>query len=310
MPGAPTQTDVSREARGVNRVSRETPVVDGAPIAATVSVAARRRREPFPPPPQRRTIAVANQKGGVGKTTSAVNLAAALAQHGASVALIDLDPQGNASTALGIDSGHRSPGTYEVLLGESTLDEALRPCPELSGMVCCPAAVDLAGAEVELVNEARREFRLEEALAKLTTSVDYVIVDCPPSLGLLTINGLTAAREVLIPIQCEYYALEGLGQLMRNVELVREHLNPALYVSAILLTMYDARTRLAEQVVEEVRSHFGSTVLSTAIPRSVRVAEAPSYGRTVVTYDPASRGATSYIDAAREIAERGAGMAA
>lgn len=309
MAGAATDADSREVARGKPHVSRETAASEAAPIAAALA-ASRKPRGSFPRPAQRRVIAVANQKGGVGKTTSAVNIAAALAQDGATVALVDLDPQGNASTALGLDATHRTPGTYEVLLGEATLDEVLVPCADVERMLCSPSAVDLAGAEVELVNEQQRERRLHDALQRLTATVDYVIIDCPPSLGLLTVNGLTAAQEVLIPIQCEYYALEGLGQLMRNVELVRKHLNPTLYVSSILLTMYDPRTRLAEQVVQEVRAHFGATVLSTAIPRSVRVAEAPSYGRTVVTYDPASRGALSYMDAAREIAERGLETAA
>ncbi len=309
MAGAAIDAESREVAGGTPPVSRETAPSEAAPIAAALA-ASRKPRGSFPRPAQRRVIAVANQKGGVGKTTSAVNIAAALAQDGATVALVDLDPQGNASTALGLDAAHRTPGTYEVLLREATLDEVLVPCADVERMLCSPSAVDLAGAEVELVNEQQRERRLHDALQRLAAPVDYVIIDCPPSLGLLTVNGLTAAQEVLIPIQCEYYALEGLGQLMRNVELVRKHLNPSLYVSSILLTMYDPRTRLAEQVVQEVRAHFGATVLSTAIPRSVRVAEAPSYGRTVVTYDPASRGALSYMDAAREIAERGLETAA
>jgi chromosome partitioning protein len=247
-------------------------------------------------------LAVANQKGGVGKTTTAVNLAAALALYGMRVLCLDLDPQGNASTALGIEPPARTPGVYEVLLGEAALDDILVPCPRVPGLEVAPAAVDLAGAEVELVNEDGREYRLARALAASEREFDYILIDCPPALGLLTINGLTAAREVLIPIQCEYYALEGLGQLLNNVDLVAEHLNPGLRISTIVLTMYDSRLRLADQVVDEVRSHFKDAVLPTPIPRSVRVAEAPSYASTVVTYDPVSRGAQAYLASARELA--------
>jgi chromosome partitioning protein len=246
-------------------------------------------------PPETRVLAIANQKGGVGKTTTAVNLAAALALYGMKVLCIDLDPQGNASTALGIEPPARTPGMYEVILGEATLDSILAPCPRVPGLIVAPASVDLAGAEEE------REFRLRRALEASESEFDYVLIDCPPALGLLTINGLTAAREVLIPIQCEYYALEGLGQLLNNVELVAEHLNPGLRVSTIVLTMYDSRLRLADQVVDDVRAHFKDAVLDTPIPRSVRVAEAPSYGSTVVTFDPVSRGAQAYLAAAREL---------
>ncbi|HEX4433069.1 MAG TPA: AAA family ATPase [Frankiaceae bacterium] len=253
------------------------------------------------PPPATRVMAIANQKGGVGKTTTAVNLAAALGLYGMRVLCIDLDPQGNASTALGIEPPARTPGMYEVILGEATLDSIITPCPRVPNLMVAPAAVDLAGAEVELVNEEGREFRLRQALEASEREFDYILIDCPPALGLLTINGLTAAREVLIPIQCEYYALEGLGQLLNNVELVAEHLNPGLSVSTIVLTMYDSRLRLADQVVDDVRAHFKDAVLPTAIPRSVRVAEAPSYGTTVVTYDPVSRGAQAYLAAAREL---------
>jgi chromosome partitioning protein len=297
--GAKEAADVSRETSGSPETTPE-PAARPNPGAGAVS------RETSPPPAitapsETRIIAVANQKGGVGKTTTAVNLAAALALYGMQVLCIDLDPQGNASTALAVEPEDRTPGMYEVIIGEATLDSVMTDCPRVPGLVVAPAAVDLAGAEVELVTEEGREFKLREALAASERRFDYIIIDCPPALGLLTVNGLSAAREVLIPIQCEYYALEGLGQLLSNVDLIAEHLNPGLHVSAIVLTMYDSRLRLADQVVEEVRNHFGDAVLETPIPRSVRVAEAPSYGTTVVTYDPMSRGAMAYMAAAREL---------
>ena len=267
----------------------------------------------MPRPAHRRVLTVANQKGGVGKTTSTVNLAAALAMHGVRVLVIDLDPQGNTSTALGVEHRVGTPSIYEALLGEIRLAEAAVPSTASPDLLCVPATIDLAGAEIELVSMVAREDRLAQALSDAALdelAVDYVFVDCPPSLGLLTVNALVAGAEVLIPIQCEYYALEGLGQLLSNIELVRAHLNPALHVSTILLTMYDGRTKLADQVTTEVRNHFGDTVLRTVIPRSVKVSEAPGYGQTVLGYDPGSRGAMSYIDAAREIAERGAQMSA
>jgi len=261
----------------------------------------------FPRPPHRRVLCVANQKGGVGKTTSAVNLAVALALHGSRVLVVDLDPQGNASTGLGVDHQAGVPSVYDVLIEGVPMGDVAVEVPGVPGLWCAPATIDLAGAEIELVSVVAREARLRKAIDAYERELDYVLIDCPPSLGLLTVNAFVAAREVLIPIQCEYYALEGLGQLLRNVELIKSHLNAELTVSTILLTMYDARTRLADQVAAEVRSHFGAAVLSTVVPRSVRVSEAPGYGQSVMTYDPGSRGAVAYLAAAREIATRGAG---
>lgn len=287
--------------------------------AAEHSLLARQSMSLIPPierPRHTRTMVVANQKGGVGKTTSTVNVAAALAQLGQRVLVIDLDPQGNASTALSVDHFQGTPGTYELLVEGISLAEVTVPAPELKGVDVVPATIDLAGAEIELVSVVAREQRLQRALradkrvgdagSAGEDRWDYVFIDCPPSLGLLTINALVAGQELLIPIQAEYYALEGLGQLLKTVDMVRAHLNPELAVSTILVTMYDARTRLAAGVAEEVRAHFGDQVLSTYIPRSVRVSEAPSYGQTVMTYDPGSPGALSYLEAAREIARRGA----
>jgi chromosome partitioning protein len=293
-------------------VSRETPPpMDDTSIgrAAPLGVdALGRAGEGLPRPEQTRVIVVANQKGGVGKTTTTVNLAASLALHGSRVLVIDLDPQGNASTALGIDHHAEVPSIYDVLIESKPLSDVVQPVPDVEGLFCAPATIDLAGAEIELVSLVARESRLLRAIQSYEQPLDYVLIDCPPSLGLLTVNALVAGQEVLIPIQCEYYALEGLGQLLRNVDLVRGHLNPALHVSTILLTMYDGRTRLASQVAEEVRTHFGGEVLRTSIPRSVRISEAPSYGQTVLTYDPGSSGALSYFEAAREIALKGVGV--
>ncbi|QVT82064.1 Sporulation initiation inhibitor protein Soj [Nocardioides aquaticus] len=265
-------------------------------------------------PTATRVFVVANQKGGVGKTTSTVNIAAGLAQLGQRVLVIDLDPQGNASTALNIDHHRGTPGTYDALVDGAALQDVASPCPDVEGLDVVPATIDLAGAEIELVSVVARESRLKKAILAHPlvgtaekagdARYDYVIVDCPPSLGLLTLNALVAGEEMMIPIQAEYYALEGLGLLIETVEMVRAHLNPALSVSTILLTMFDARTRLAAGVASEVREHFGDQVLRTNIPRSVRVSEAPSYAQTVMTYDPGSPGALSYLEAAREITER------
>jgi chromosome partitioning protein len=283
--------------------------VDDTPIAtaARTAVAVLGRTVPkMPRPPHRRVMVVANQKGGVGKTTSAVNLAAALALSGARVLVIDMDPQGNASTALGIDHREGVPSVYDVLVQGVPIADVVQKVDALPDLWCVPATIDIAGAEIELVSLVARESRLARALDAYGEEVDYVLIDCPPSLGLLTVNAFVAGKEVVLPIQCEYYALEGVGQLLRNVDLIRAHLNPTLAVSTVLLTMFDSRTRLAHQVVADVREHFGDRVLRTAIPRSVRVSEAPSYGQTVLTYDPGSSGALSYLEAAREIAIAGA----
>jgi chromosome partitioning protein len=268
-------------------------------------------RDPLEVPRTTRVLVVANQKGGVGKTTTAVNLAAALAQLGMRVLVVDLDPQGNASTALSIDHAEGTPGIYDVLIGGATVSSVVVECKDVPGVFVVPATISLAGAEIELVSLVARETRLRRALtayldesAARSERIDYVFIDCPPSLGLLTVNALTAADEVLIPIQCEYYAMEGLGQLLRTLGSIQEHLNPGLRVGAIVLTMYDARTRLAQGVADEVRAHFSDLVLSTAIPRSVRISEAPSHGQTVVTYDPMSVGSLCYVEAAAELARQ------
>jgi chromosome partitioning protein len=250
-------------------------------------------------------MTIANQKGGVGKTTTAVNLAASLSQHGNRVLVVDLDPQGNASTALSVDHRVEVDSVYNVLVEDVPMAEVVAEVDGMPGLYCVPASISLAGAEIELVPLVARENRLARSINQLDmTNYDYVLIDCPPSLGLLTVNALAAAEEVLIPIQCEYYALEGLQQLLGTVEMVRAHLNQKLWISTILLTMYDGRTRLATQVADEVRSHFGDVALQTIIPRSVRVSEAPSYGKSVITYDPASSGAVAYAEAARELAYR------
>ncbi len=261
-----------------------------------------------PLPAATRIITVSNQKGGVGKTTTTVNLASALARRGARVLVVDLDPQGNASTALGVAHRPEVTSIYDVLLGDSQIEDALQPTSDHENLWCVPSTIHLAGAEIELVSLVAREQRLRTALQSFLADAEsmyhYVFIDCPPSLGLLTVNAFVAADEVLIPIQCEYYALEGLSQLLGNIQLIQKHLNPELRVSTILLTMYDARTNLAQEVAREVRSHFPEQVLGAVIPRSVRISEAPSYGQTVHAYDGASIGALAYLEAAAEMAER------
>lgn len=311
---------------GMANVSRETSVVssgnvldsidDSSPIARELAHENKRRERllgrELPKPEKTRIFTVSNQKGGVGKTTTTVNIAAALAAAGLNVLVIDIDPQGNASTALGIEHHADVDSIYDVLINDIPLQDVVAPCPDIDNLICAPATIHLAGAEIELVSLVAREQRLRRAIdvyAKERAKngeerLDYIFIDCPPSLGLLTVNAFCAANEVLIPIQCEYYALEGLSQLLKNIEMIQKHLNADLVVSTILLTMYDGRTNLAAQVAAEVREHFPEQVLGAVVPRSVRISEAPSYQQTVMTYDPSSSGALSYLEAAAEIAER------
>ena len=261
-------------------------------------------RAPLPPPSPRRplprTLAIANQKGGVGKTTTAVNLGAGLADLGYRVLVVDLDPQGNATTGLGINARNLGSSVYDVLLSDAPLEDCVEPT-SVRNLFVVPATIDLAGAEIELVPAFSRELKLRRAVDRLDGDFDFTLIDCPPSLGLLTVNGLAAAGEVLVPIQCEYYALEGLGQLMRNIQLVQSNLNPRLELTTIVLTMFDARTKLADQVAREVRSHFGSRVCRTIVPRTVRLSEAPSFGQPIIVFDPSSRGAIAYRELAKEV---------
>ena len=287
----------------------EAELPDVSPVEADDAAVSRETPQPvLPRPPQTRVLVVANQKGGVGKTTTVVNLAAALALGGLTVLAVDLDPQGNASTALGVEHGSGVPGSYEVLISGALVADHVVRSPEAAGLLVLPASIDLAGAEIELVSVVARERRLARALTAylIDHPIDYVLLDCPPSLGLLTLNALVAATEILIPIQCEYYALEGVSQLMRTIGLVKGELNDDLQLNTVLLTMFDGRTRLSAQVADEVRAHFPAETLPVVIPRSVRISEAPSYGQTVLTYHPDSAGAVSYLHAAEEIARRGA----
>ena len=290
--------------------------MDDTPLMRELTRDHARRRQlegvEFDAPQHTRIVTIANQKGGVGKTSTTVNLAAALTMGGLHVLVIDADPQGNTSTALNIEHHAEVPSMYEVLVESAPLSEVVQDVPDMERLQCAPATINLSGAEIELVSLVARENRLRNAIREHLEEredqglprLDYVLVDCPPSLGLLTVNALVAAREVMIPIQAEYYALEGLTLLLNNIDLIRQHLNPDLVVSTILLTMYDARTRLAAQVAQDVRDHFPDQTLETTIPRSVRISEAPSYGQTVLTYDPGSSGALAYRAAAFELNSR------
>ncbi|MDO4257220.1 MAG: ParA family protein [Kocuria sp.] len=306
---------VSRETGGPVGLTAQDAVADTALGRKLVEENKRRdklKNVQLDRPESTRYITISNQKGGVGKTSTSVNLAVALAEQGQNVLVVDNDPQGNASTALGIPHGSDADSVYDILIDEVPVVDVVKQSPESTSLWVLPATIDLAGAEIELVSVVAREQRLQRALAEYAAAreeaglprLDYVFIDCPPSLGLLTINAFVAATEVLIPIQCEYYALEGLSQLLNNIKMIQRHLNPGLTVSNILLTMYDGRTNLASQVADEVRQHFPDEVMETMIPRSVRISEAPSYQQSVITYDPSSTGALSYLEAAAELASR------
>jgi chromosome partitioning protein len=292
---APTSTDIPAAEGGLpeDTANSQAPAEPSSGTFGSVPQAA--SGNPLP-----RVLAVANQKGGVGKTTTSVNLGAALAELGFRVLVIDLDPQGNATTGLGVDARHFELSMYDVMMRDASLEDCVEPT-SMKNLFVAPATIALAGAEIELVPAFSRELKLKRSIESILDDFDFVLIDCPPSLGLITVNALAAADEVLVPIQCEYYALEGLSQLMRNVHLVASNLNPKLDISTIVLTMYDARTKLADQVANEVRQHFGSKVCRSVIPRTVRLSEAPSFGQPITAFDPSSRGAIAYRELAKEV---------
>nr|WP_282099511.1 ParA family protein [Arthrobacter sp. E3] len=314
--GRTKASNVSRETKDPAVGALDNDFDTGSPIASQLVSETKRREKllgrSLPSPIRTRVMTVANQKGGVGKTTTTVNIAAALASAGLNVLVIDIDPQGNASTALGIPHHAEIDSIYDVLINDIPMAEVVAECPDIDRLYCVPATIHLAGAEIELVSLVAREQRLRRAIDAYVKHrdqnnqerLDFIFIDCPPSLGLLTVNAFCAANEVMIPIQCEYYALEGLSQLLKNIEMIQKHLNSDLVMSTILLTMYDGRTNLAAHVAADVREHFPKQVLQAMIPRSVRISEAPSYQQTVMTYDPSSTGALSYLEAAAELAER------
>jgi chromosome partitioning protein len=292
---APASEEVTATIDGVAPSAEAAAAEESAAAEPAAAESAPRPKRPLP-----RVMAVANQKGGVGKTTTSVNLGACLAELGHRTLVIDLDPQGNASTGLGINIRALESSMYDVILHDVPLEDCIEAA-SVRNLFVAPAALDLAGAEIELVPAFSREMRLKQAINTVRDDYDFILIDCPPSLGLLTVNGFAAADEVLVPIQCEYYALEGLGQLLRNVQLVQKNLNESLEMSTIVLVMYDARTKLADQVVKEVRAHFGDKVCRTIIPRTVRLSEAPSFGQPIVAFDPNSRGAIAYRELAKEV---------
>jgi chromosome partitioning protein len=298
VPSTSQQEPVDERSRAIFDALR---AVDEAPPPAEAAAPREKPDDGLPREGLPRVMAIANQKGGVGKTTTAVNLGAALAVLGYRVLVVDLDPQGNASTGLGINVRELETSMYDVILHDAPLEDCIEGTA-IKNLLVAPSALDLAGAEIELVPAFSREMRLRNAIDQVRDDFDYVLIDCPPSLGLLTVNAMAAAEEVLVPIQCEYYALEGLGQLIRNVSLVQKNLNRNLRVSTIVLVMYDARTKLSDQVAQEVRDHFGDKVCKQVIPRTVRLSEAPSYGQPITTFDPKSRGAWAYRRLAEEVA--------
>lgn len=302
------QAERRRGAEPVKRTFEDQFTDESSPLGAEL-VRDRRtlrglRKKKLPKPEQTRIIAVANQKGGVGKTTTAVNVAAGLALGGLKVLVIDADPQGNASTALRTPHASGTASLYDVMTGQKTINDVAYQCPDIVNLKVVPSTIELSSVEVALITEFRREYRLKDAIAAADLDVDYIIIDCPPSLGLLTFNSLIAAREVLIPIQTEYYALEGLTQLVNTINMVKESANPELRISTIVLTMFDKRTNLSQDVAADVREHFPEETLEVEIPRNVKISEAPSFEQTVLTYDPRSAGGVAYLAAAHEIANR------